>query len=95
MKATLDLPSELLKEMKLRAVHCDRKLKDVVAETIRRGLAAPEITEAPPTPAVRHRVKLPIIQARPDAPKFNLTPERLHELDTETLMESHTASVRR
>lgn len=38
MKTTFDLPPELVKEVKLRAVHEGRKLKDVAAELLRRGL---------------------------------------------------------
>jgi hypothetical protein len=40
MKTTLDLPDDLVKEVKLRAVHEGKKLKDAVAELLRKGLAA-------------------------------------------------------
>ena len=40
MKTTLELPDELVKEIKLRAVLEGSKLKDAVAELLRRGLAA-------------------------------------------------------
>lgn len=40
MKTTLDLPDELMRALKLRAAATDRRLKDVVAETIAAGLAA-------------------------------------------------------
>ena len=40
MKTTLDLPDDLVKQVKLRAVHDGRKLKDTFAELISRGLAA-------------------------------------------------------
>ena len=39
MKTTFDLPPELVREVKLRAVHEGRKLKDVAAELLRRGLS--------------------------------------------------------
>jgi len=42
MKTTLDLPEELVKEVKLRAVHEGMKLKDAMAELLRKGLAAGE-----------------------------------------------------
>lgn len=86
MKATLDLPSELIKEMKLRAVHTDRSLKEVVAETIRRGLAAPE---PPSPPAPRKRVQIPIFHAPPGAPKFNLTGEDIDRILIEQEIQSH------
>src|SRR5712692_1533715 len=38
MKTTLDLPDALVKEVKLRAVHNGRKLKDAVADLLRLGL---------------------------------------------------------
>jgi plasmid stability protein len=40
MKTTLDLPDDLVKEVKLRAVHEGRKLKDEMADLLRKGLAA-------------------------------------------------------
>jgi plasmid stability protein len=40
MKTTLDLPDDLVKELKLRSVHEGRKLKDVAAAVLRRGLDA-------------------------------------------------------
>ncbi|MCF7674310.1 MAG: hypothetical protein K9M97_03135 [Akkermansiaceae bacterium] len=43
MKTTIDLPPELVREMKLRAVHEGRKLKDVAAELLRHGLVRPEL----------------------------------------------------
>lgn len=41
MKTTLELPDELMRAVKVRAAATDRKLKDVVAELIRRGLEGP------------------------------------------------------
>jgi hypothetical protein len=40
MKTTLDLPDELMRKVKIRAVHEHKKLKDAIAEFIRRGMAA-------------------------------------------------------
>lgn len=40
MKTTLDLPDDLMHEVKIRAVHEHKKLKDAVAEFIRKGMAA-------------------------------------------------------
>jgi hypothetical protein len=40
MKTTLDLPDELMREVKIRAVHERKKLKDAIAEFIRKGMAA-------------------------------------------------------
>lgn len=38
MKTTLDLPDELVREMKLRAVIQGRTLRDLVADLLRQGL---------------------------------------------------------
>lgn len=40
MKTTLDLPDDLVREIKIRAVHERKKLKDAIAEYLRKGLAA-------------------------------------------------------
>jgi hypothetical protein len=39
MKTTLDLPDDLMREVKIRAVHEHKKLKDAIAEFIRKGMA--------------------------------------------------------
>jgi plasmid stability protein len=78
MKTTIDLPEDLVREMKFRAVRDGRKLRDVAEEVFRRGLAAPV-----PLPGVRHRVKLPIIPAPAGAKPFELSGERLLELEME------------
>ncbi len=57
MKMTLDLPADLVREMKLRAAHEGQKLRDVATEIFRRGLSQP----SPPSEVPRHRVKLPLI----------------------------------
>ena len=46
MKTTLDLPDALVKQVKLRAVREGRKLKDAVADLLRKGLAVAAHTEA-------------------------------------------------
>ena len=38
MKTTLELPDKLMRAVKIRAAETDRKLKDVIAELIERGL---------------------------------------------------------
>ena len=42
MKTTLDLPDGLMREVKIRAMHEQKKLKDAIAEFIRKGMAAGE-----------------------------------------------------
>ncbi|CAK0752932.1 hypothetical protein CCP4SC76_2390001 [Gammaproteobacteria bacterium] len=63
----------------------------MVVEILRRGLTQPELSESR---AVRHRVKVPLIKAEPGALPIDLTAERIHELEMESEMESHEASLR-
>lgn len=73
MKTTLELPADLVREVKLRAVHEGRKLKDTVADLLRRGLAAREKKGS----SKSTRVKLPLIQCRKAAV---LTPGQVAEM---------------
>ena len=78
MKTTLDLPDDLLRTMKIQAVHERRKFKDVAAEILRRGLPQPEAASASVT---RPRVKLPLIRCKhPAAAKQELTADKVASL---------------
>jgi plasmid stability protein len=62
MKTTLELPDELMRRIKLRAVHRNRKLKDEIAQLLETGMAhtsAPEVPHKPPKP-VRLRGHRPL-----------------------------------
>jgi plasmid stability protein len=74
MKTTLDLPADLVREMKLRAASEGRKLRDVATEIFRRGLLQPSL----PSEAPRHRVKLPLIECRAATTEMN--PESVAEV---------------
>jgi len=82
MKTTLDLPEDLVREMKLRAVHEGRKLRDVATEIFRRGLAQPSLQTAVATQpsVIQNRGKLPLIRCQPGTPKFNLTSEDIDQI---------------
>lgn len=76
MKTTLDLPDDLVRAVKIRAVHENRKLKDVIADLLRRGLAQP--IEPSPTGA---RVQLPLVHtARTARADEEMTPERVADV---------------
>jgi hypothetical protein len=77
MKTTLDLPDELMREVKHRAVDENRTLKETVAELLRIGLehplSEPELVLEPG--------KLPLIRmGRKARPGHELTPERIAEI---------------
>jgi len=91
MKTTLDLPDELIREVKLRAVVQRRTLKDLVADLLRQGLgmAAPSPSQRPPAGSM---VKidssgLPVIRCRADAPARRMSAEKLLELEQQAQLE--------
>ncbi len=55
MKTTLDLPDDLVKEIKLRAVHDGKKLKETAAELLRKGLNV-ETKHSPATVRVGKKI---------------------------------------
>jgi len=91
MKTTLDLPDDLMREVKLRAVEENRKLKDTIAELLRIGLAQ----KPAGSPSIRNRVKLPLVQGAHDArPGEELTPERVAEILLEQEVEWASDAMR-
>lgn len=80
MKTTFDLPEDVVREMKLRAVMEGRKLRDVAEEIFRRGLAQPG-SSRPSTE--RHRVRLPLVPIAKGAKPFALTGQQIAEMEAE------------
>jgi hypothetical protein len=90
MKTTLDLPDDLMRAVKIRAVEENRKLKDMIADLLRRGLAQPPGGH----PAIRQRVRLPLVAcARAARPGEELTPERVAEILIEEEAESQRVAL--
>ena len=76
MKTTLDLPDDLMREVKIRAVKENRKLKDAIADLLKRGLA-----REPIVPAKRRRVRLPLVRCAHEARRGEeMTPQRVAEI---------------
>ena len=73
MKTTLDLPNDLVQEIKLRAVNEGRKLKDVAADLLRTALAPPPESNSLPTAAVPKTLPLIRVQGTPPGSTANLT----------------------
>jgi hypothetical protein len=71
MKTTLDLPNDLVREVKLRAVNEGRNLKDVVADLIRRGLGRDDAARAM-SPRKGH-IDVPLFPTAADAPVTHMT----------------------
>jgi hypothetical protein len=96
MKTTLDLPESLIKQVKLRALHDGRKLKDAVEDLLRKGLAVARRRKAKDRAAViaRDRVTgLPVILCeRAASPEEALTPTRADALLLAQEVEWHHAA---
>ena len=89
MKTTLDLPDALVKQVKLRALHEGRKLKETVADLLRKGLAseeAPARLASLKSPRVIKdpETGLPVVLCDPDAPASNMTADELIALEQES-----------
>ena len=91
MKTTFDLPDDLVREVKLRAVVQGRTLKDLVAEFLRQGLgmAPPKRLEKPPAGSLVEigQTGLPLIRCRPDAPATRMGVGDLLKLEQKTQAE--------
>lgn len=91
VKTTLDLPDDLVKELKLRSVHERRKLKDVAAQAIRRGLQVKDLVAEtssllPEGLEINDR-GFPVFKCDPNAPANKMTVEELLALEQESLLE--------
>ena len=84
MKTTLDLPDSLVTRVKLRALKEGRKLKDAVADLLRKGLAAELYLERDahePVVGKDKQTGLPVIECkRAASAQEELTPKRLADL---------------
>jgi len=92
MKTTFDLPPELVKEVKLRAVHEGRKLKDVAAELLRRGLAS-DMAARSQAAVTRAEIKLPFFPSPQNAPASRMTTEEILALEQEALYQEDLQRV--
>lgn len=90
MRTTLDLPDDLMREVKIRAVRENRRLKDEVADLLRRGLS-----QRRARPGIRRRVALPIVEcARKARPGEEMSPERVAGILLDEESGAHRGPVR-
>jgi hypothetical protein len=74
MKTTLDLPDDLVRAVKMRAIEENRRLEETVVDLLRRGLANEQAAPA----TVGRRLRLPLIECAHEArPDEEMTPERV------------------
>lgn len=74
MKTTVELPDELVREIKVRAAREDRKLKDLVADLLRKGLRDGQPREP------SRRVQFPLIHASRTPTPEEVSPERMAQI---------------
>jgi hypothetical protein len=92
MKTTLELPDELVRAVKILAVEEDRKLKDMIADLLRSGLAQ---KRGVPAAVPRKRLKLPLVECAHEArPGEELTPERAAKILLEEEAEAYRLALR-
>jgi hypothetical protein len=84
MKMTLDLPNDLVREMKLRAVLDGKKLKDTAAALITAGIEA-QAAKGKEVRPLKGFIKLPLFEGAEDAPARHMTMEQIIAADQEIL----------
>jgi len=83
MKTTLDLPADLVREMKLRAAQRGCKVEEVAAELLKRALAPGKAISAPS--ATKGTIKLPLFPSPEIAPASRMSTVELLALEQKTL----------
>lgn len=81
----MELPNDLVREIKLQAVNDGRTLKEVIADLLRRGLGQDSEKAALAQPR-RQNISLPLFPSVPDAPAARMTVEHLVALEHGTLV---------
>lgn len=89
MKTTLDLPDELVRELKLRALLQGRTLRDLATEFLRQGLGLAPLkapTALPPdSPIQINENGFPVFRGSDNAPAQDMTLEQLLQLEQDAL----------
>lgn len=97
MKTTLDLPDELMREMKLRAVIQGRTLRDLVAEFLRQGLGlsatVPGSVKSPGGMVTLNVGGMPVIRCRTDAPATQMKSQDLLALEQQIQVDEDVGRV--
>lgn len=89
MKTTLDLPDELVRELKMRALMQGRTLRDLATEFLRQGLSkvTPRQTIEPTQDAPFELTAdgIPLLKGSSDAPAASMSLEQLLQLEQDAL----------
>ena len=95
MKTTLDLPDDLMREVKIRAATQGKKLKDVMADTLRNGL----YPASPIPPAIRPIILTDpelgyrVVKGSPNPPFLRMTLEEILKLEQDALYQEDLQRV--
>lgn len=84
MKTTLDLPADLVCELKLRAAQRGCKVEEVAAELLKKALS-PVIFSGSVPLASKGNIKLPLFPSPERAPSSRMSTAELLALEQETL----------
>jgi hypothetical protein len=84
VKTTIDLPSELVRAIKLRALNENRRLKEVVTDLLRSGLKHGAATDSVPQ---KGRMEFPLFATTRSAPASRLSAEELIALEQNAQLE--------
>ena len=96
MRTTIDLPDELLRQVKARAALDGLKLKDLIARYVAQGLAGAEEPPASDTATRRQRSPLPVIpRASTGKPIPALSKAELAQIELEEDLAKHVRSAGR
>ena len=91
MKTTVDLPNELVREIKLRAVNEGRKLKEVVTELLRFGLEQGAALPKAPAPQ-KGKIAFPLFPSSPNAPASQMSIGAIIALEQSAQLQEDHAS---
>jgi hypothetical protein len=90
MKTTVDLPNDLVREIKLRAVNEGRKLKEVVTDLLRFGLEQGASLSKASSPQ-KGKIAIPFFPTSPDAPATRMNIDALIALEQAAQLEEDHA----
>jgi plasmid stability protein len=91
MKTTLDLPADLVREMKLRAAQMGCRVEEVATELLKRALAPGKTASAPV--ATKGTIMLPLFPSPKTAPASRMSTAELLALEQETLHQEDLRGV--
>jgi hypothetical protein len=88
VKATFDLPSDLVRALKLKAVHENRRLKEVVTDLLRSAVEQEASTRPVPE---RGPIEVPFFATNPGAPASQMSADALIALEQAAQLEEDHA----